>query len=625
MRRHAVVALAALVGTAGCQPGGRADSQGDSGQSGDEVGGPGTDTVGESGSDSANDSAETETTSDEGESESETGDDGDPPEPIDPGYPDFPPTISTLSITIRTADVEYAGTDDGHLSLCLNADACFLLDTPGTAAQNTPWPNDFQQGEVDTFHFEGVDLPRSDVDRVELRTSDGENAFRPACIAVRFDGEPVHCNDDLDVQIGNTGSELMSFSDPDGLHNACASCYPEVLAGGPMLGAVRDDSARLWVRSDATRRVTVLVAPEDAPEDERVAAYVYPAPTEDFVGEVVLDDLDPNTAYRYRFGVDGRGTSEGATFFSAPSGGGQLTRIAMGSCSREYPAPIFAEIADAEPDLLLHLGDNHYANANYAGNTDAQRLAILRWHYRRSLMQEQRATLAATIPSLAVWDDHDFVGDNTTAADPGRLAALRAFDEYWANSELGTDDTLGTFSVEHYGDIDLFLLDDRFHRSEEGEADGSILGPEQEAWLFDELAASTAVFKFVVSGSLFSLAGESWTDFPARRAALFDFMADQGISGVVLLSGDVHRSLFRRLPRQNGYAIPELVSSPLNNGNSTCKVDPNAEEIACHDTGNYFVTLDVDTMADDPSIVASIIDEAGQPQSSLTVHLSELE
>ncbi|MCA9622664.1 MAG: alkaline phosphatase family protein, partial [Myxococcales bacterium] len=338
-----------------------------------------------------------------------------------------------------------------------------------------------------------------------------------------------------------------------------------------------------------------------------------------------LEGLSPATDYVYRFDVDGRGTSESYGFRTAPAPGGQQTRIAMGSCIRDEPAPIFTTIPADAPDVFLYLGDNHYANVNHITSLDDDRLGILRWNYRRALLQPDRALLARTASTLAIWDDHDFLGNNTVGSAPGKAVAKRAFDEYWANSLSGTSGAPGVYSVEHYGDVDFFLLDDRYDRSPESDPGGSMLSAGQMEWLKTELAASTAVFKIVANGSLFSYAGETWKDFPAARQAFFDFLADNQVEGVVLVAGDVHRSLFRSIPRTKGYALPELVSSPLANPGSTCTNDPDATTLGCFATGNYFVTMDVDTTVADPTLTARIRDEGGATLLTWTLLRSELQ
>jgi len=104
----------------------------------------------------------------------------------DPGLPSFPDTIETVSISVRTGDEEYDGTDDNTLSLCLSETTCFPLNMADV--------DDFRLGETDVYHFEGLWLPRSSVDRVELRSSSGADRWTPSCIDLRFDGEPVHCS-----------------------------------------------------------------------------------------------------------------------------------------------------------------------------------------------------------------------------------------------------------------------------------------------------------------------------------------------------------------------------------------------------------------------------------------------
>jgi alkaline phosphatase D len=524
---------------------------------------------------------------------------------VDPGPPSFPTTIGTLSIAVRTGHGLFDGTDDNVLSLCLTDTRCFPLNVADV--------NDFRVGEIDVYHFEGVDLPRASVDRVELRSSSGTDLWRPVCLALQFDGEPVYCEDRIGVGIASDAT--ARWRDPASLHLTCVTCYESTLTHGPMLGAVDADRARVLVRTDATRRVGLRMFDANDLSRSRVAAWAYPSPARDYTAVLEVAGLTPASRYTYFFEVDGVPASSVLTLTTAPpKGAPRTTRVAFGSCSRVDAQPIFARIRDAAPDLFFFIGDNHY------GNTDD--LGSLRWNYRWALERPERAALLAETPTLATWDDHDFVGNNTTGSAPGKERALRAFREYWANTAYGTVDTPGVFSRYSHGALDFFLLDDRYYRG----LDGTMLGVAQTAWLRDELAASTATFKVLLSGSQWTAhgSGDSWAAFPAARTALFDFFRDQGIGGVVLLSGDIHHSSFRLITRaaQGGYDLPEITSSPLANTNFSCRGD--AEERACFADGNYFVTLDFDTTLADPTLLATIWDEAGNALSRWTILRSSL-
>jgi alkaline phosphatase D len=96
-----------------------------------------------------------------------------------------------------------------------------------------------------------------------------------------------------------------------------------------------------------------------------------------------------------------------------------------------------------------------------------------------------------------------------------------------------------------------------------------MLGAAQLAWLETGLRASRAPFKLLVSGSGWSMAdgpeGDTWAAFRHERDRLFDFIRDQGIEGVVLLSGDSHIGELNciRWSERGGYDFYDLVSSPL--------------------------------------------------------------
>jgi len=532
--------------------------------------------------------------------------------------PTFPATVGTLTVGLRTGTGTNDGTDTNTLSLCLNATDCFPLNLADV--------NDFQVGGYDTYHFT-ANLPRSAVTRVQLKSVDGTDAFRPACLELRFDGEPVYCNDALGMWLGNGNAmgEAQSWTDPAGLHNACSTCATRQLTHGPLVGAVSDSTARLLVRTDATRRVEVQLDEAALPGAPVAYSVVYPPASRDFTQVVTFSGLKPSTAYEARVLVDGVQAPRKGTFRTptSPGAGGKF-KFAFGSCARDGAQPIFSMLRGRSLDLFVFVGDNHY------GNTPDR--DSLRWYYRWSWARPGRSELLSEASTLATWDDHDYVGNNTNSTSTGRTTALKVFKEYWANPSFGTTATPGVFTTHRFGDAEFFLLDDRYHRAAATASTGSILGTDQTAWLVSVLKASTATFKFVACGSLLGPgATESWhNERPAALTALHAAIKSNKIQGVVFLSGDIHKSLFQEHLKATtgGYDIPELVSSPLANAQTgqTCTAGPTGyNRRACEKDGDYATEVEVDTTLADPQFKARILDVNGAVRSTWTVRRSQLE
>jgi alkaline phosphatase D len=540
----------------------------------------------------------------------DSGDDDDATPPVGPLAVDPPPVptpaavVQTVSVTLVTADVAFAGTDDNQLWLCLTETDCFRLNVADV--------NDQERGATDRYHFEGLSLDRAAIDRVELRSENGEDRWEPACLAVQLDGLPSHCRQFSGEQFGIEDDELQSWMDPAGLTLSCTACDPEPLTHGPMLGPSEPDAVRVWARTDATRLVGLRLDADADLSDAPVVAWAYPSATNDYAVALTGPLLLPDTTYHYGLEVDGVLQAGPTPVRTAPlPAAPEPLRFAYGSCSKFDEQPIFDTIAAEEPDLFLFVGDNHY------GNTDV--VDALRWNYRHMRAIPPRRNLIGRTPTLATWDDHDFTGNNTDATEPGRGDALRVFGEYWANPSAGTPATPGTFFAHQHGAVDFFFVDDRYHRG----LDDSILGAPQQQWLIDQLLDSTATFKFVVCGSRWTAEGsnDSWASFLEQRDVIFDALADAGVTGVVLLSGDIHRSDLRWIDRPGAYALPELTSSPLANLSGACS--PDAEQVGCY-SGISFVLVDVDPSAPDPTLSAVVLDEAGDVRVELTTTLSEL-
>jgi len=417
------------------------------------------------------------------------------------------------------------------------------------------------------------------------------------------------------VDLGNGPDEDETWRDPDGLHLGCQSCWDEPLTHGPLLGAVRPDSARILLRTDATRRVGLHLGPLGGADP--VAQWLYPSPGRDFTAVAEAGGLLPDTDYVYWFEVDGEPVGPLAGFRTPPPDGepGGF-RFAFGASARFEEQEIFARVAAEDPDLFLFIGNSHRA--------DSDDLASLRWFYRWSLERGERAALAAATPTLATWDDHDFLGLDSDASTPGRDVALRAFAEYWANPGFGLPEVPGVFFTLRRGDVDFFVLDERYWR---GEA-GSMLGEGQRQWLQDALSASTATWKLLAGPAQWAPGDDdSWGGFLAERDALFDFIRDEAVGGVVLLSGGIHRSELRLIERQSdgAYDLPELSSSPLADWVAPCP-DPGADGlVACVGDRLSFVTVEIDSTVADPLLRAEIVDEAGVSREQWTLLRSELD
>lgn len=241
--------------------------------------------------------------------------------------------------------------------------------------------------------------------------------------------------------------------------------------------------------------------------------------------------------------------------------------LAFGSCASDakFPVqPIWELMRQARPDAVVLLGDTPYI--------DSTDLDVQRARYRAFFTREDVATLRRAVPFYCTWDDHDFGTNDCDGRIEGKENSRRAFVEAHPERECGVDGE-GVFVRFRQGPVEVFLLDTRwFMRTEPSPCgDGlTLLGRKQWDWLLAGLRASTAPFKILACGMVWNDAvrpfkTDHWGAFPAERAALFAFLGQARIGGVVLVGGDIHRSrLIRHATRETvGYELTELITSPL--------------------------------------------------------------
>ncbi len=340
---------------------------------------------------------------------------------------------------------------------------------------------------------------------------------------------------------------------------------------GPMLGAVTATSARIWMRASDAFSIAVEFSINEDFQDSRQTLPQTVVASNDFTATILVDGLTQDTRYFYRILINGKqpkysNDSPNQLFRTAPGYPARFS-VATGSCARVAEDPyqlIWKIVARHSPDLFFWLGDNIYG--------DSPRSDVLADEYQRQRSVESFFPVGARIPQLAIWDDHDFGindGDGTYFA---KDVSLEVFKRYWANPDYGQDDTAGVFFRYDYGGVDFFFLDVRYYRDPNDQLDHAgktMLGSKQKAWLKNALLDSVAPFTILVSSSGWTVAkgpgGDSWSSYLHERDELFEFIRQNNVSGVVLVSGDTHVAELNAIPwsEKGGYDYYDLISSPL--------------------------------------------------------------
>jgi alkaline phosphatase D len=397
--------------------------------------------------------------------------------------------------------------------------------------------------------------------------------------------------------------------------------YPRFMQG-PMVGTVTPDSITIWGRlSGAYRGEIELDTSLDFSDPIFLALSA--ERERDYVLKWKIEGLEPDTRYYYRFKVEGKVPryQRGLPAFhtkTAPAEGkkGRFT-VAYGSCPRyqlDREQEIWSTIYRFHPDLFFWVGDNIY------GDTLDPEILAEEWRRQRDVATLQ--PVIHSIPQLALWDDHDFGLNDYDRRHPGKAQALEVFERYWANPAYGLPQTPGVFFEYRYGGVDFFFIDCRYYRDPNKEPDHpgkTLLGKGQREWLQGALKRSDAPFKVIISGSGWSKGkgpgGDSWASYLNERDALFDFIRDKEIKGVILLSGDTHRGELNAIPRseKGGYDFYDLVSSPL--GQITNPWDPSRKpevrirKVFSREENFGFLEFD---LTEDPTMRFTLIGKSGR-------------
>lgn len=389
------------------------------------------------------------------------------------------------------------------------------------------------------------------------------------------------------------------------LHPAGETASGEEFAHGVASGDPDVDRVVLWTRvsgatGDASVRWTVT---EDAAMRSVVTSgEAVAGPGSDHTLHVDVTGLAPATSYYYAFESDGVRSPVGRTR-TAPSADDETeVRLGAASCSSYAAGPFTAyrALADADVDLVVHLGDYLY-EAGSGPREDASGVPVTLADYRRRHARQRSdpdlRRLHAAHPVAAIWDDHDVAGNawrhGADAHDPDehgpweerRAAALRAWlewlpvrrpdpsrpDRIWRRLPLGGSAELVLLDTRHDGRDRQVSADDEDAAGALSSPERRLVSDEQATWLADTLRSSTARWRvianqvvltplaFELPAALASPADglgltvdgkvvnpDAWDGYPAERERVLTAIAAAGPT--VVLTGDVHSSWAFEVP-----------------------------------------------------------------------------
>jgi alkaline phosphatase D len=232
---------------------------------------------------------------------------------------------------------------------------------------------------------------------------------------------------------------------------------------------------------------------------------------------------------------------------------------------------------------VLHLGDYLYEHANGvygdgaplgripAPDRELVSLADYRERHAQYKADPDSQAMHRQHAFIAVWDDHEFANDawreGAQNHQPGegdwwqrRESAARAYFEWMPIRESSSAREARIWRSFRFGDLaELAMLDTRLVGRDDpaGARDAperSLLGAEQERWLFETLAASQREqVAWRVLGQQVLLApvrrrdraivsADKWDGFPAARARFLDLLERESIDDTIVLTGDFHSS-----------------------------------------------------------------------------------
>jgi alkaline phosphatase D len=416
----------------------------------------------------------------------------------------------------------------------------------------------------------------------------------------------------------------------------------KLLQSGPLVGYSAMREVCLWVQTTKPARVKFAYWDITNPKRKYFTHDFLTSKEAACTAKLYCTQVDEGKKYNYELYIDGKKINlpyelkfQTQKLWQWRGDAPDISFIA-GSCAyineERYDRPgkpygadyeIFKSIYEKKPEFMIWLGDNYYLREV---DWDSWNGIVKRITHGRSIPELQ--PLWGSVHHYAIWDDHDFGPNDSDRGFWNKEKTLDAFKLFWPNPSFGINGKPGVTTFFQWGDLDFFMLDDRYYKTpnDRKDEDKTILGEEQINWLIDNLVYSQAPFKIIAVGSQFlntNTGSENFSRTPKEKERILKAIDENKIEGVVFLTGDVHRAEISKLEREGAYPIYDFTTSPLTAGPS--KNYPNSLRIESTIFVNHnFAKFDITGPSKNRNMKCTLYDSFGKEVWSFSLNENEL-
>jgi phosphodiesterase/alkaline phosphatase D-like protein len=318
------------------------------------------------------------------------------------------------------------------------------------------------------------------------------------------------------------------------------------VAVGPWSGAVTPGTARVHVKMNQPASGARLVVSTEADFAAPRRFDPLPGHANLPVASFALDALPAGQTHHYaiEFADGTLDLARRGRFRTLPAGPASFS-FAFSACSNTgSDHRVFDHIAAANPLFYLNVGDFHYRDI---GVDDP---ALFRSAFDTVFGSPRQAALYRAVPLAYIWDDHDYGPNDSDRTAPGRPASLQVYREYIPHYPLAFADADAPIDQSFVVGRARFILSDlRSRRNPKSQTDDlskRMLNSAQLDWWKQEILAAQAARQAVFWVSSVPWIGvatsgsDLWAGYSTQRRELANFLAENRVENLVILSGDAH-------------------------------------------------------------------------------------